>query len=651
MKHTVLRAAVLALWYCALVAWAEAARAGEGGAALENKALLVTAAPGQPGVTVCYKSEAANPRVVLALLAGGADQSAPISTAEATKDEAGKSVLRVSAGAAQAEFSLGAGIFVKIVPGKNAAGVEVRTTARYAVLPDFFSDDVVFDPVHLPMPKTTVPAENFLLEFLEGGDTIVMCVWPGNLKFPGSQNAAAPEPKAEKEGPEPQVDLVFAGAGQGRRISAARIEFQNKPVYAGILEQKGLWHDEEVSAWPAYKPTSLAWKRPFEARWRGDFMVGEGKSMSDWPTRTQSFEFRNTSIPKTEKWWEGGEALDARFMAATSSARPDKWWEKGINWWQVGNEDAPEIWQESLVSFFRYPAFFKGDEVRVCLYADKGERGKANDATKAARKANKDAPEIAPPNVYEHVLIYPLGRVPSTPLNVYTPVDLMRQTLGAGPCEYVLDLAGVKPRQAGGDRPLLAFATCGLWGDHIKPLTKKFKKKPDGAYEPLEEQDKTHLVQALEDMWYFVHTIHDRLRDYKKWGADAAAYCEQEAAKNPQVKPVADKALACLARLNSDVGRHKFEGPGSEAYWKDRIPALIKLVQEDKYAEVGEIEKITHLGNDQDERVSRCRQYVKGLRQEILLQDTSSPDVRRFAAEIRDRCHAMLRNMLPKEGF
>lgn len=651
MKHTEFLVAVLALWCCSLIALAGAARAGEGGASLENKALLLTAAAGQPGVTVCFKSEAAEKRLEIALLAAGADQAAPISKAETAKDDAGHSVLRVSAGTAEAELSVGAGIFVKILPGKNAAGVELRTSARYAVLPEFFSDDVVFDPVSLAMPRMTVPAENFLLQFIEGGNTILMCVWPGNLKLPDSKNAAAPGAKAEKEGPDPQVDLVFSGEGKARRIAAARIEFQNKPVYAGILEHKGIWHDADVSALPAYKPTAIAWQRPFEARWRGDFMVGEGKSISDWSTRTQSFEFKSTSIPKTEKWWEGGEALDARFVAATSSARPANWWEKGMNWWERGSADAPEIWQESLPGFFRYPALLKGDEVRVCIYADRRERDKANKATAAARKDNKNAPEVAPANVYERVLIYPLSRVPATPLNVYTPVDLMRETLGAGPCEYVLDLAGVKPRPAGGDRPILAFATCGLWNDHISPLLGKLKKKPDGAFEPLEEKDKTHLIQALEDMWYFVHSIHDRLRDYKKWGADAAVFCAQEAAKSAKVKPLADKALVHIARLNADTARHKFEGPNSEAFWKDRIPELIKMVRDDKYADVGAIGKIRDLGNDQDERVSRCRQYVKGLRQEILLQDSADPDVRRFAAEIRDRCHAVLRNMLPKEGF
>jgi hypothetical protein len=34
-----------------------------------------------------------------------------------------------------------------------------------------------------------------------------------------------------------------------------------------------------------------------------------------------------------------------------------------------------------------------------------------------------------------------------------------------------------------------------------------------------------------------------------------------------------------------------------------------------------------------------------------LLQDTGDAEARSFAAEIRDRCRQMLRNMHPKEGF
>ena len=619
---------VFAVGLLAGAGWTAPVRAqAQGEATLENKALRMVAKPGQPGVAVYLKSDAFSKRMELALLASGAAQSAPISKAEVVRSESGRSLLRVSAGTADADFTLGTSGFVKISPGKNASSVEVKTGARYAVLPDFFADDVVFDPVHLAMPALTVPAENFLLQFIEGGNTIVMCIWPGRLKQPKAQDVAAPAPREEVDSAEPQVDLVFSGKGQARRISASRIEFQNKPVYAGVIEQKGLWQDEDAAALPTYKPAAIVWKRPFEARWRGDFIVAEGRRLADWPARNQSFDFQSTSKVRTEKWWEGGDdPLDARFFATTTQSNL-----KLAKWWEKGDENAPQIWQESIADFFIYPSVFKGDEVRLCLYADKKARDK--------------------PHVYERVLIYPLGRVPATPLNVFTPVDLMRETLGQGPCEYILDMAGVKPRPIGGDRPLLSHATCGLWNDHIQPIVRQLKKKPDGSFEPLDEPTKAHLIQALEEMWYFVHAIHDRLREYKQWGADMGAFCKQEAAKGPKVKVIADLTLANLERLNSDLSRHKFEGPGSESYWKDRVPELIQMVKANQYADMGTISKIRDLGNEQDERVSRCRQYVKAVLQEIAFQDTGDPGARAFSAEIRDRCHRMLRNQHPKEGF
>ena len=594
------------------------------GAVLENQAVHLAAVPGQPGVRVAAKLGGTG--MELALLPSGAARSAPIDQAELGVNPEGDEVLRVTAGAARVEITLGAGSLVKVTPVQGAAAVEVRASARYAALPDFFGDDVVFDPVHLAMPTLTVPAENFLLQFVDGGNAMVMCLWPGRLKYTSAKAATAQTP-TEKDGVDPQVDLVFSGAGKARKLSAARIEFQGKPVYAGLLERKGIWQDEDAAGLPTYQPTTIAWQRPFEARWRGDFIVAEGRRLTDWPTRNQSFDFRSTSAAQKEN----ADPLDARFLAATSSKRSANWWEQGVQWWEKGTPDSPQIWQESLASFFIYPAVFKGDAVRLCLYADKRARHQ--------------------PHVYERVIIYPLGRVPATPIDVFTPVDLMRETLGQGPCEYILDLAGVKPRQPGGDRQTLAYATCGLWDDHINPIVRQFKPRPDGAFEPLPVETKTHLVQAMEDMWYFVHAIHDRLREYQQWGTNMAAFCQQGSAQGAPIGRIAEAARAHLDRLNADLRRHKFEGPGSEAYWKERIPELIQMVQTNHYAEVGSIGKIRELGDTQDERVSRCRQYVKAMLQEVIFQDTSDPAARVFAAELRDRCHRMLRNQHPKEGF
>ena len=69
---------------------------------------------------------------------------------------------------------------------------------------------------------------------------------------------------------------------------------------------KGIWRDEDAASLPAYKPTPIEWKRPFEARWRGDFIVAKGQRLADWPTRNQSFDFKSTANAQS-----GADPLDA----------------------------------------------------------------------------------------------------------------------------------------------------------------------------------------------------------------------------------------------------------------------------------------------------------------------------------------------------
>src|ERR1700691_998903 len=126
-------AGVVLLVFSCCAAPAGAGAPGE--AVLENEALRVVAIPGQPGVAVYVRSDLASKRMELAILGKGAGHSEPVSEARIVESESGK-ILRVTAGIAVAEFSLGLEGLVKINPGANAANVEVRTGARFAILPD-----------------------------------------------------------------------------------------------------------------------------------------------------------------------------------------------------------------------------------------------------------------------------------------------------------------------------------------------------------------------------------------------------------------------------------------------------------------------------------------------------------------------------------
>jgi hypothetical protein len=149
----------------------------------------------------------------------------------------------------------------------------------------------------------------------------------------------------------------------------------------------------------------------------------------------------------------------------------------------------------------------------------------------------------------------------------------------------------------------------------------------------------------------FVHAVHDRLRGYKKFAQDTLALCEAESKRAPQVKPVADGIRALAMALSNDVRQLPLEGPqAGDNKWDGIIQGILDEVKTNNYANVGKAGGIRDLGDNQDNMVSRCRRYVKGIRQEASLADTSDPEVRKFAAEVRERSHQMLRKKHHMEG-
>src|SRR6185437_2422846 len=93
-------------------------------------------------------------------------------------------------------------------------------------------------------------------------------------------------------------------------------------------------------------------------------------------------------------------------------------------------------------------------------------------------------------------LLYPINRVKQTPLDVYTVVDVMRNTLGVGPCQHILDLEGQKAEYKG-------MATCAARDG----LTAIYKQK-------LQKQQREKVNRILDDALTFVKHIRGRITRY-----------------------------------------------------------------------------------------------------------------------------------------
>jgi hypothetical protein len=567
--------------------------------AIENKRLVVVIQNGAAGPVV-FTTSAENPsRVELAALGvgGEAGKIAKIELAGAGANEA---TVRFTAGKATAEIALKAdACFVTVAPKDGADRLAVRAGFRYAALPDFFANDVVCVPQRFKAERVGVPAENFLFGFLEGERAMVMCAWQGTLSLGAKEDAAKP---AERSGREPRVDLLLAGEGDARRFTAGEIEFLGKPVYVGVIEGDRLWHEESVADWDAQKARKIAWKPPFEAKWRADWVCAEGKRSEDWYARALSSVFLFEGQP-------------------------------GAKW--VNVENPPQICQQGLWPYYQYQSWFaKNGDAWLSPYADR-----------SVRKGGKKP--LA--NIYETVVIYPLDRTEKTPLDAFTPVDIMRETLGQGPCEYALDLEGLKGRRAhGGDKPMrFDTATCAIRDGVIGPILREKVKKG----EKLPDEEKGKLVDGMKNMLQFVHVVNERLQEYKRFNEELSRLCAENAAKE-KVKPVVDGIQPIVKAMNQQLSGLLDRAGKDLARWDTLMPELVKKVEADDYGAAGRATDIANgFAEYQDVGMAQSRRFTVGIRTEAAMVEASDPEARAFVEKVRDLCQKVMRKRHPMEWY
>jgi len=140
-----------------------------------------------------------------------------------------------------AVFSFSRERIIQIKPiGK---GVSVLCPIRFAIVPNFISDDLLFDPRNYPLEALHIPSENFLLSLLEGENSALVMTWQD-----GKQ----------------RVSLSV----KGERLFRA-IDFENdgKSLYLAVLDAPGIWHEELLKRSNLEKDVVIDWKRPFPAKW------------------------------------------------------------------------------------------------------------------------------------------------------------------------------------------------------------------------------------------------------------------------------------------------------------------------------------------------------------------------------------------------
>lgn len=435
--------------------------------------------------------------------------------------------------------------FVKTESGQGVVDLCVAAPCRFAILPDFFADDIVVDAAQIPVAEADLPSENFLLHMIPGGRSVVMTV-------SGTRDYDA------------RVD--FSGKGSERRVDRTHIPYgKDRKIWVAVLEGPGIWHQRDIGKKDVDKPLALDWKWPFTAQWRVDWRQQGGLTAS-WEMLVEQ---ANGDFEKYG--WFGGPP---RTFAAKNM-----------------NSYGHTCWVDRTGTGHLRPT------------------------------ASRDY--LGP------AIVYPINRIQKTPLDQFTVVDVVRATMGIGPCEYVLDVEGQRPVMKG-------MSTCGARGDLVQ-IYKTNRQKAKRA----------RIEKALDDVVVFVKDIRARIDQYVAFARAMRDYLGEQKKAQPELVPFLQDLEEVVSRIETAFEKHKADIQEPQ-YVVDLTEEFRRTLLD--YEGPDAVEKcsaitnaIVKVGGTQDELVQGSRQTVKILRQQAGLALATDPRKAPIAKEIRRRTQEILR--------
>jgi hypothetical protein len=522
----------------------------------------------------------------------------------------GAAALEISWKGASARFRLPKGeLFVESQSLGGDAPLRIECPGRFVVLPDFFADDILVDARKLPLDRVELPSENFVLHFAGARDAIVMGVF---------------------ENRDQDVRVTMIGKGDERSISGSEISFGRKgnKIWVSVLEGPGMWHSVDVGDGDKEKIIPLEWKMPFVAQWRVDFTRKEGLTDS-WDMLLPDKE--GDGFIKPSWLAQDGKISDA---TRTSTGEVDR------DAYKPGGPASDRLGPDrnrwtTVLGRVQYPC-----------WSDKEQRGFIQPLKH--KRVAFDGP----------VLIYPVNRLSETPVAAYTAVDVMRNTLGVGPCQHLLDVEGQKQEHVG-------RATC-----HVRTLLTE-------TYTAGLQKGKRKEIEAwLGDALDFVTHIRNRILMYVDFGKEFRKYLAEQKKAHPELRESIDSLDAIAGEIDLRVGagmerirKHptlsRIAEEVAQGKEEPTPPALAAQLNRDFIAKgLQDYEKadwkdqlkkeytdpLTAIGGSQDDMVGECRWVVKALRQKAGILMATEPKMAPMAAEIRAWTQKILRGGAAYEG-
>jgi len=369
---------------------------------------------------------------------------------------------------------------------------------------------------------------------------------------------------------EEDVRVVLSGSGAQRMIESSDLRFgKDGKIWVAVLTGPAIWHRQDVTTEQAGQIMRLDWRAPFPAQWR-----------TDWR--------RDENV--TDSWDMMNERPDGSFTRFSLFGGPDSVPPDRKRW-------------TTVLGRFPYPCWID-------------QNGQGYFQPLKTPVLRFDGPAI----------IYPVNRAPATGLDTFTVVDIMRNTLGVGPCEYILDVEGQQSRSKG-------RATCSV-RDTLNPIYAKNAQK----------QQRAEIEKVLEDLMIFIRHIRGRIESYVTFGHEMLDYLAAQRKAHPKLDEL--ETLTKVIDAKVAARRDKIKTPDDAAAMVAEFRQTV--LDDDSPDAVEKCKRFTagwvEIGGNQDELAGECRWAVKMLRQRAGLLMATDPRVAEIAKEIRRRSQIVLRN-------
>lgn len=374
--------------------------------------------------------------------------------------------------------------------------------------------------------------------------------------------------------------IELGGQGPDKQVLRSVVPFGNRgKIWVAVLEAAGIWHVQDVAPSDAGKILPLEWTAPFSAQWRVDWQRRD-KLASSWEFILQRPQ---------------GNFVKYGWFGQPGDLPPDR-----------------KRWTTVLGSF-PYPCWI-----------DTAGRGHLQPLAK--KVVAFEGPAV----------VYPINRTPATPLDRFTVVDLVRATLGVGPCEYILDVEGQGTTMKG-------RATCAT-RDALKAIYSSQEQK----------QRRAEIERILEEVVIFVKHIRGRIEQYQDFGREMLTYLAGQRSAHPELAGFLDDMAAATKAIPAayEQRQEKIRTPQYVIDLTDEFRrTLLDYEGDDALALCTRItHAIVEVGGNQDELVGECRLAVRILRQRAALAAADDPRAAEVAKEIRQRTQRVLRNALHYEA-